>query len=156
VGQTGYLNLGLVLVTMCLVACGPNKMSIAPAREFPQRVTDGRAELRWDCSRTEAGEVRIEGVANNPFFPQPIRGLQVQVFGVDTNGVSVQRTSARTRDFLIRTNAPSPFEATFMPLSTDVRYDLMYVYRIDEGRRLSDRGGEERSFARNICPDLTR
>ena len=80
--QGGYGVLGLVLLTMGLVGCGPTRVSTLPERAFPYRVTDGTAELRWDCTRTAAGEVRIEGVANNPFFPQPINGLRVQVYGV--------------------------------------------------------------------------
>ena len=74
--QVGYGVFGLVLLTMGLVACGPARMSTVPERAFPYRVTDGTAELLWDCTRTAAGEVRIEGVANNPFFPQPIKDVQ--------------------------------------------------------------------------------
>jgi hypothetical protein len=153
VRRTAYTNLGLVLLTMFVAACGSTGMSAAPERAFSRRVTDGKAELQWDCSRTEAGEVRIEGVANNPFFSQPIKGFQVQVYGVASNGASVLRASASARDFLIQTNARSPFEITFRPAGTDAQYDFSYVYDIEEAKHIP-RGGEERSLARNICPDL--
>ncbi len=151
--QAGCASLGLILLTICLAGCGPVIMSTSPDREFPQRVTDGRAELRWRCSWTEARQVRIEGVANNPFHAQPIRSLQIQVFGVDSNSGSVLLASTRPRDLVIRTNARSPFEVTFAPPSPDARFDFMYTYRFDDSEPLS-RGGVERSLARNVCPDL--
>ena len=151
--QAGCAVLSVVLLTICLAGCGPVIISTSPEGEFPHRVTDGRVELRWRCSWTEAREVRIEGVANNPWRPQPIRSLQIQVFGVDSNAGSVMVASTRPRDFLIQTNAPSPFEVTFTPPSDDARYDFMYTYRIDEGQPFN-RGGVERNLARNVCPDL--
>ena len=151
--QVGYGVLGLVLLTMGLVACGPARMSTVPGREFPYRVTDGMAELRWDCTRTETGEVRIEGVANNPFFPQPIKDLQVQVYEVGVNDVSVLRASANAREVLIQANSRSPFEVAFKPAGRAARYDFVYVYRIEESKHTA-RGGEQRTLARNICPDL--
>jgi len=153
VRQVGYGVLSLVLLTIGLVACGPARMSTAPGREFLHRVTDGTAELRWDCTRTEAGEVRIEGVANNPFFPQPIKDFQVQVFEVGANDVSVLRASASAHDVLIQTNSRSPFEVAFKPAGRAARYDFVYVYRIEESKHTA-RGGEQRTLARNICPDL--
>ena len=76
VRQGGYGVFGLVLLTMGLVACGPARISTVPEREFSYRASDGTAELLWDCTRTAAGEVRIEGAANNPFFPQRLWRLQ--------------------------------------------------------------------------------
>ena len=151
--QVGYGVLGLVLLTMGLVACGPARMSTVPGREFPYRVTDGTAELRWDCTRTEAGEVRIEGVANNPFFPQPIKDFQVQVYEVGANDVSVLRASANAREVLIQANSRSPFEVAFKPAGRATRYDFVYVYQIEESKHTA-RGGEQGTLARNICPDL--
>jgi hypothetical protein len=130
-------------------------MSTAPGREFPHRVTDGTAELRWDCTRTEAGEVRIEGVANNPFFPQPIKDFQVQVYEVGANEVSVLRASASAHDVLIQANSLSPFEVAFKPAGPAARYDFVYLYRIEESKHTA-RGGDQRSLARNICPDIGR
>ena len=151
--QVGYGVLGLVLLTMGLVACGPTRMSTAPGREFPHRVTDGMAEIRWDCTRTEAGEVRIEGVANNPFFPQPIKNFQVQVYEVGANDKSVLRASASARDVLIQPNSRSPFELVFTSAGRAARYDLIYLYRIEESKHTA-RGGEQRALARDICTDL--
>jgi len=147
--------LGLVLLTMGLVACGPARVSPVPERAFPYRVTDGAAELLWDCTRTAAGEVRIEGAANNPFYPQPLKDFQVQVYGVGANQVSVLRASATARDVLIQPNARSPFEVTFQPAGSEARYDFAYAYQIVRNRN-SDLSGEQRSLARNVCPDLKR
>jgi hypothetical protein len=155
VRQVGYGVFGLVLLTMGLVACGPARMSTGPERAFSYRVTDGTAELLWDCTRTAAGEVRIEGVANNPFFPQPIKDVQVQVYGVEANRASVLRASASVRDVLIQPNARSPFEVTFQPAGSEARYDFAYAYKIERSKN-SDLSGEQRNFARNICPDLKR
>jgi hypothetical protein len=155
VRQGSYGVLGLVLLMMGLVACGPARVSTVPERAFPYRVTDGTAELLWDCARTAAGEVRIEGAANNPFYPQPIKNFQIQVYGVGANDASVLRASATARDVLIQTNARSPVEVTFQPAGSDARYDFAYAYQIESSRH-TDRSGEQRSLARNICPDLKR
>jgi hypothetical protein len=153
VRRGGYGVLSLVLLTMALVACGPARMSTVPEHAFPYRATDGTAELLWDCTRTAAGEVRNEGVANNPFFPQPIKGFQVQVYGVAANEVSVLRASASARDVLIQTNVRSPFELTLQPAGSEARYDFAYGYRIEQSKHTAW-GGEQRSLARNVCPDL--
>jgi hypothetical protein len=155
VRQKGYGVLGLVLLMMGLVACGPARVSTVPERAFLYRVTDGTAELRWDCTRTAAGEVRIEGMVSNPFFPQPIKDFRVQVYGVGANEASVLRASATARDVLIQTNARSPFEVTFQPAGSEARYDFVYVYRIEESKH-TDRSGGQRNLARNVCPDLQR
>ena len=120
------------------------------------RASDGTAELLWDCTRTAAGEVRIEGVANNPFYPQPIKDVQVQVYGAGANQASVLRASTTVRDVLIQPNARSPFEVTFQPAGSEARYDFAYAYQIERSKNSDRNGGEQRSFARNICPDLKR
>jgi hypothetical protein len=130
-------------------------MSTVPERAFPYRVTDGTAELLWDCTRTAAGEVRIEGAANNPLYPQPLKDFQVQVYGVGANRASVLRASATARDVLIQPNARSPFEVTFQPAGSEARYDFAYAYQIERSKN-SDLSGEQRSLARNVCPDLKR
>ena len=94
-------------------------------------------------------------MANNPFFPQPIKDFQVQVYEVGANDVSVLRASASARDFLIQTNSRSPFEVAFKPAGPAARYDFIYVYRVEEGKHIA-RGGEQRTLARNICPDIGR
>jgi hypothetical protein len=59
------------------------------------------------------------------------------------------------RDVLIQPNARSPFEVTFQPAGSEARYDFAYAYKIERSKN-SDLSGEQRNFARNICPDLKR
>ena len=76
------------------------------------------------------------------------------MYGVGANRASVLRASATVRDVLIQPNARSPFEVTFQPAGSEARYDFAYAYRIEESKHTT--GGEQRNFARNICPDLKR
>jgi hypothetical protein len=53
-----------------LAACG--LATPMPLDSYAHTVTDGTVALYWNCSRPQPALVRVEGWANNPYYPQPI------------------------------------------------------------------------------------
>jgi len=139
-------------VTVGAGACAPYA-SAPPSGEFPHQVTDGRVALAWRCLRPEPGTVRVEGLANNPYYPQGVRELELELYGVDAQGRNVSQTRAAAQDVIIHTNSPSRFLLDLRTAGGEVRFDLVYMYRIRAVAGL-DPSGPQHNLARNICPDL--
>ena len=74
------------VVAVSVGACVPYSYLTGPSGDLPHRVTDGKVALSWKCLRPEPGIVRLEGLANNPYYPQPIKELEFQSYGVDGQG----------------------------------------------------------------------
>ena len=72
----------LVLYAIALTACGLVK-PMPPPESFSHRISDGTAALYWNCSRPGTGLVRVEGWANNPYYPGPIKDLEFILYGVN-------------------------------------------------------------------------
>ena len=138
----------LALLTIALAACGTAK-AMPNFNTFQHRVTDGTVALFWNCSRPEPGVVRVEGVANNPYYPTPIEGLEFLLYGVTAQGASISPARASAQAYWIETNAPPAFTIDLKNQGSEVRYDLVYSYRFSGRTR-----GQEQNMAQNICAGL--
>jgi hypothetical protein len=143
----------LAVVAVSVGACAPYSYSTGPSGDLPHRVTDGKVALSWKCLCPEPGIVRLEGLANNPYYPQPIKELEFQLYGVDGQGRNVSQTRGAARDYLIHTNAPSPFTLDLRTAGGEVRFDLVYMYRMRASFD-SETFGPQQNLARNVCPDV--
>jgi hypothetical protein len=146
----------LAFLAGALAACG-TAQPMPDFNTFAHRVSDDTVVLYWNCSRSAPGVVRVAGVANNPFYGQPIQDLELRVYGVNAQGGNVSRARGSTQDYLIQMNSPSRFTVDLKTVGSEVRYDLVYSYLIEAGGSTREAaGGEQQNFARNICAGLTR
>jgi hypothetical protein len=149
----------LMLCAVALAACGLAK-PMPPLNSFGHQNSDGTAALYWDCSRPGAGVVRIEGWANNPYYPNALQDLEVILYGVNAQGSTVSQAKASAQNYQIQTNEPSPFSVDLRTVGGEVRYDMVYQYwgggDSGMGRRGGMGGGGERhqNMARDVCVGL--
>ncbi len=145
----------LVLLAVAMAACGTAQTSL-DFSSYAHRVSDDVVALYWNCSRPAPGMVQVAGVANNPFYGQPIQDLEFRVYGVNAQGGNVSRARGSTQDYLIQMNSPSAFKIELKTVGGEVRYDLVYSYMAGEGGRMGLVGGgmERQNFARDICAGL--
>ena len=143
----------LCFFTVALAACGTAK-PMPDFNTFQHRVTDGTVALYWNCSRPATGMVRVEGVANNPYYPTPIQDLEFRLYGVTAQGSNISRARGSAQDFLIEMNAPSSFTIGLKILGEEVRYDLVYSYMMAARGLGGAMGGEQQNMARDVCAGL--
>ena len=111
--------------------------TIYPPAVFAHRGESSHVALYWNCERPEPGVLRVQGVAHNPWSPQDVRFLELDLVGVDARERSVSQASTTLAAFLLRTNQISPFELGLRTQGSEVRLDLYYRYRFqDNGGRL--------------------
>ena len=67
-------------------APGTGTMPSAPPGAFAHRVATSEVVLFWKCHQPEAGQLRLEGVAQNPWAAQPIRFLEFELVGWTRGG----------------------------------------------------------------------
>jgi hypothetical protein len=105
-----------------------------PPDVFFHRVATSEVVLYWNCSRSEPGMLRLDGVAQSPWAAQPIRFLEFDLVGVDSQDRTVSETKGAARDIQIYTNQTSPFQLDLRLAGSEGRFDLYYEYRfqIDE------------------------
>ena len=77
--------------------------------------------------------MRLDGVAFNPWMGAPVQYLEFEVEGVDAVAGSVSEGKAAARDIQIHTNQSTPFRIDLRTTGKEVRYDLYYQYRMNEG-----------------------
>ncbi len=157
-----WLLAASVLVAGCATAGIPAPY---PPPGFAHRVASSHVELYWNCARPELNALTVEGVAINPWSPQEVRFLEFELVGVDTRDHAISHVRAEAPDFLLRTNQQTPFRLDLRPAGAEVRFDLFYQYRFDEGdgNRLFARAGSggtfllaqatKRFMARDVCSD---
>ena len=146
----------LALLAGALAACGTTQTSLN-FDSYAHRVSDEVVALYWNCSRPAPGMVRLEGMANNPFYAQPIQDLEFRLYGVNAQGSDVSRAWGRSQAFLIYMNSPSPFTIDLRTQGSEVRYDMVYSYRLQQppgGTRALVAGGEQQNYARDVCAEL--
>ena len=148
-----------VLCLGALTACGMVK-PMPPLDSFGHRITDGTLALYFNCSQPTAGAVRVDGWANNPYLPGPIKGLGFILYGVNAQNRSVSQAKADAQSYLIQTNEPSQFTIDLKTVGGEVRYDLVYEYYGSAdggGGRLGMMGGggeRQQNMARDVCAGL--
>ena len=131
----------LLVLGLALSACaadGMFKLQTSTSTPYPpsgytHTVQSSHVVLYWNCARPEAGVLRLEGVAFNPWMSAPVQYLEFELEGVDAVAGSVSEGKAAARNIQIRTNQSSPFQIDLQTTGKEVRYDLYYQYRMNEG-----------------------
>ena len=124
-----------VSLVMSLVGCAAmdaserGSMSAAPPETFTHRVATSELILLWNCLQPESGQLRLEGVAKNPWAAEPIQYLEFELVGMDGQERTTARGAGAARDLQILTNQSSPFQLELKTAGTEVRFDLYYNYR---------------------------
>ena len=118
-----------ILMTVAACAAVDTAGTRTPVDAFTHRVASSEVVLRWNCLQPNAGTLRVEGVAHNPWQAQPIGYLELQVVGVDAEGRETAEAAGKARDVQILTNERSPFQLDLKTAGTEVRVDLYYQYR---------------------------
>lgn len=110
-----------------------------PPPALPHRVASSHVELYWKCDRGEAGIIRVEGTARNPWSSQDVRYLEFDLFGVDRDDRTVSSAHAAAPNVMLGTNQITRFEVALRMTGREARYDLLYRYRISEMEEMSAR-----------------
>jgi hypothetical protein len=126
-----------VSLVMSLAGCAAmnasdgGSLSAAPPETFSHRVATSEVVLFWNCLQPEPDQLRLEGVAKNPWAAQPIRYLEFELVGVDGQERTTAQISGAARELQILTNQSSPFQLGLKTAGTEVRFDLYYNYRFN-------------------------
>jgi hypothetical protein len=140
-------HLGIVFVlagvlTACAVADMPQGSGTRGTLEtFAHRVATSEMVLLWNCLQPEPGQLRVEGVAQNPWQAQPIQYLEFALVGMDAQERQTAQVSEAARELQIRTNQTAPFRLTLKTAGTEVRFDLYYNYRFNDNVDFGARRG---------------
>jgi hypothetical protein len=100
----------------------------SPSGSFAHRVATSELVLLWNCLQPGTGQVRLEGVAQNPWAAQPIRFLEFELVGVDAQERTTAQAAGTARDLQLFTNQTTPFQLDLKTIGTEVRFDLYYRY----------------------------
>jgi hypothetical protein len=95
---------------------------------FAHTVTTQYVTLYWDCTHTETGLRRLQGVGVNLWEPVPPRFLELSLFGVDAHGRVLSRTQGLAQGVELLKNFPVPFLLDLAAQGEEVRVDLIYRY----------------------------
>lgn len=140
-GMSGLRTWLLILLGIGVSACAADGSLRLPAESaapypppgYKHRVASSHVELYWNCSNPEPNLLRLDGVAVNPWSDQPVRFLEFELAGVSANERTVSEAKAEARDIQIFTNQSSPFRMDLRMAGGEVRYDLFYQYRFQDG-----------------------
>src|SRR5512142_2071473 len=100
---------------------------------FAHRTASSHVVLYWNCARPAPEDLRVEGIAQNPWGSQEVRSLQLELAGVDVRERTVSEVQGKARDPAIGTNQSSPFLLDLRTKGGEVRFDLYYDYQFSEG-----------------------
>ncbi len=164
-------SLLITVLAMSLWACsslqaakpGEVQSFTYPPASFSHRVGTTQVVLYWNCLQPEPGIQRLDGVAHSPYFSE-VRYLEFELVGLDANERVVSQTKGAAGDYVLRTNQISPFQLDLRAVGSEVRFDLYYSYRSQQGLRSllagSPVGGPQllaqstiRSLARDVCSE---
>jgi hypothetical protein len=90
-------------------------------------------ELYYNCSKPSPGEMRLDGLAFNPSWSQPVRDLQFELVGMDGGNRSLSAARSAARDYQLFTNDSTPFQLDLKTVGGEVRFDLYFEYHFQEG-----------------------
>ena len=105
-----------------------------PPTAFAHRVGTTQVVLYWNCLRPSPDVLRLDGVAQSPYF-SGIRDLEFELVGADASERVVSQTRGVARDYVLRTNQFSPFQLDLRTTGSEVRFDLFYRYRSQQNLR---------------------
>ncbi|MBI4572895.1 MAG: hypothetical protein HY713_06370 [candidate division NC10 bacterium] len=164
--------LTLVLFVVTLQACGAmagsrsggGQPSVYPPDVYAHRVASSHVVLYWNCARPEPNLLRFEGVAQNPWSPQEVRFLELELVGVDGRDRVVAEARGAVQDILIHTNQTSPFRMDLRTAGSEARFDLYYQYRFSDVEMEAGLAGPsgraprlfaqlQRHLARDVCAE---
>ncbi|MCX5736365.1 MAG: hypothetical protein NTW68_18950 [candidate division NC10 bacterium] len=129
----GFVSILAGVLTACAVTDMPQGGRTGGTLEtFAHRVATSEVVLLWNCLQPEPGQLRVEGVAQNPWQAQPIQYLEFELVGVDAQERQTAQVAEAARDLQIRTNQTAPFQLTLKTAGTEVRFDLYYNYRFND------------------------
>jgi len=123
---------GLLALTLSACASPAARPGPYPPDAYAHRVASSHVVLYWNCVRPEAGILRVEGVAQNPWSSQEVRFLETELVGVNSQERTVSYAKGAAQDILIRTNQFSPFQMELRLAGGEVRFDLYYEYRFQD------------------------
>ena len=109
--------------------------TVYPPAVFAHRVASSHVVLYWNCARPEPGILRLDGVAQNPWSQQEVRFLELILAGADASDRYVSEAATALPEFLLRTNQISAFQLDLRTTGAEVRFDLFYRYRFQDGGR---------------------
>jgi hypothetical protein len=99
-----------------------------PPPALPHRVASSHVELYWKCDQGQSGQMQVEGMARNPWSPQEVRFLELDLVGVDRDGRAVSGAHAEVPNTLLHMNQTTRFQLTLRATGQEARYDLYYQY----------------------------
>ena len=157
-GLTACASLGIPLQTRE----GPSPY---PPDVFAHRAATSHVVLYWNCIRPAADLLRVEGVAQNPWSPQEVRYLELELVGVNREERIVSETKGAVPNVFLGTNQTTPFRLDLRTAGGEARFDLYYHYQYDEtdevnvllagppmvGPRLL--ASTQNSLARDVCSE---
>ena len=103
-----------------------------PPSGYKHTVQSSHVVLYWNCARPEAGVLRLEGVAFNPWSDEPVRFLTFALEGVNAEERAVSSAGGEARDVQILTNQSTPFQLDLRTAGNEARFDLFYEYRFQD------------------------
>ena len=129
----GFVSILAGVLTACAATDMPQGGVTGGTLEtFAHRVATSEMVLLWNCLQPEPGQLRVEGVAQNPWQAQPIQYLEFELVGVNAQERRTAQVAEAARDLQIRTNQTAPFQLTLKTAGTEVRFDLYYNYRFHD------------------------
>ena len=121
------LMVAAIGLTGCATMAAPGPVS--PQDAFRHRASTSELVLFWNCLRPESSLLRVEGMAQNPWQPQPVGYLTFKLVGVDAQERITAQATGAARDLRLSTNQVSPFRLALKTAGTEVRFDLYYDYQ---------------------------
>lgn len=157
------------MLVMTVAACtslqGPQatQPQAYPPAAYAHRVGTTQVVLYWNCLRPSPDALRVDGMAQSPYFSE-VRDLEFELVGADANERVVSQTSGAARDYVLRTNQFSPFQLDLRTAGSEVRFDLFYRYRSQQNLRSMLAGppvngplhfaqATSQSSARDVCSE---
>ncbi len=104
-----------------------------PPPGYAHRVATSHVALYWNCTQPEPGMLQLAGLAFNPWANQPVGFFEFDLVGVNANERAASQAKAQARDLQIFTNQSTTFQLDLRMAGDEIRFDLYYQYRFQEG-----------------------
>ena len=133
----------LLSLGVTLSACAADRPGTAhmlgqiawPPREYRHTVETTAIRQYWNCTRPDAGVMRLDGLAANLWNAQPVKFLEWTLVGVDKDGRSLSSATVESEVIQLATNQFTSFQIDVRTEGAEARFDLYYTYQFtDSGR----------------------